>query len=467
MRSKILLIDDEESFFRSFALILRDHPIDITWAADGKDGIKAFKDHPHGFATVVIDYVLPDLKGSEVCQHLRKINPKQDFLFTSGHRTVDVLADIVETGTDGFLPKGREPEEIRDRVLRSITKYQEETRIIGLDTYCPNQVELELNAANIVGRSKIMSQVLRDIRKYSDSPYPTLIVGETGVGKELVAQALVPKGKNLIAVNCSEFQEGLIESMLFGHVKGAFTGADKDTVGLVAQAHNNVLFLDEFHQLSKTGQAKLLRFLQEMKYRRVGDGSGKEISVNFKLITAVQTDIKERVADGRFLEDLIRRVNDLVIQVPSLSERLEDIEPLVRKFQNDFNSNKALKDRKQFSISTVSEMMRHHWEGNVRTLKTSVHQMLTDCPTEFVEVKDFKNYLRNKDVLGLGSAITASTGAEPLKEAKNEVEAKMMKDALTFGRTRSAAAKRVGMALSTFTRRLKELGINPEMYLQT
>ncbi|HEY8270973.1 MAG TPA: sigma 54-interacting transcriptional regulator [Pseudobdellovibrionaceae bacterium] len=467
MKAKILLIEDDESFARSFSLILREQPVEVVWAADAKAGIQAYKAAPYSFATVVIDYVLPDLKGSEVCQHLRRLHPEQEFLFTSGHRDLDILTDILETGTSGFLRKGRSPEETRERVLRSLEQYSKKTRIIGADNYSPSQAELELNMAGMTGCSKGLYQVVKDVQNYKQSPYSTLIVGETGVGKELVAQALVPKGKNLITINCAAFRdkENLLESELFGHVKGAFTGADKNTVGLVAQAHNNVLFLDELHHLSISAQAKLLRFLQEMKYRQVGDGSGKETSVNFKLITAVQPDIKERVADGRFMQDLIRRVNDLVIQVPALNERPEDIEPLVRKFQNEFNTDKPVEKRKQFRISTINEMMRHNWIGNIRTLKGAIRQMLTDCQSDIIEPKDFKNYLLNKDVLSSNTAIMPNV--ESIEDAKNELESKIMKEALALGRTRSQAALRLGMALSTFTRRLKELGINPELYLKT
>ncbi len=467
MRSRILLIEDDESYARSFSLMVRELSVEVIWAADAKAGIQTYKAQPHGFATVVIDYVLPDLKGSDVCQHLRRINPEQDFLFTSGHQNLEYYTDILETGSNGFILKGRSPDEVRARVRQSVEQYLKKNRVIGSDDYSPSQAELELNMAGMTGCSKALYQVVKDIQNYKQSSYPTLIVGETGVGKELVAQALVPKGKNLIAINCAGFRdkENLLESELFGHVKGAFTGADKDTVGLIAQANNNVLFLDELHQLSMSAQAKLLRFLQEMKYRRVGDGTGKEISANFKLITAVQPDIKERVADGRFMQDLIRRVNDLVIQVPPLSERPEDIEPLVRKFQSEYNADKPVEKRKQFRISTINEMMRHTWVGNIRTLKGAIRQMLTDCQTDIVEPKDFKNYLVNKDVLSSNTVVTQNV--ESLEDAKNELEAKIMKEALALGRTRSQAAKRLGMALSTFTRRLKELGINPELYLKT
>ncbi len=461
MNAKILLVEDDESFAQSFKLMLREHPIEVVWAPDAKSGIRSFQAAgANHFATVVIDYVLPDMKGSEVCQHLRRLSADQEFLFTSGHQEPEFLTDILETGSAGFLVKGRGVEEMRERVLRSVDQYQKKSRVVGKDAYSPSQAELELRAAGFIGRSESLYQILKETERYRASPYRTLIVGETGVGKELVARALVPPGRNLVAINCAAFRdkENLLESELFGYVKGAFTGAEKDTVGLVMQAHNNVLFLDELHHLSLSAQAKLYRFLQEMKFRRVGDGSGREISVDFKLIAAVQPDIKERVADGRFTKDLIRRVSELVIQVPPLRERPEDIEPLVRHFQEEYNAGKPQEKRKQFRISTIHEMTKHSWDGNVRTLRGAVRKMLTDCQADIVNPRDFKFYLET-DFLGAGN----STQADPasLETEKDELQKRHITDALARSRTRSEAASGLACHFPHSVEKQKNLGSLP------
>lgn len=315
MTAKVLLIEDDETFVNALRLAMQPSGTEIVWAPDGAAGASLFKKKPHDYAAVVIDYVLPDMKGSEVCRSLRRINPEQEILFASGHQNPEYLTDILETGTAGFLVKGRGADELRERVLQSVDRYEKKLRVLGRDNYSPTEAEIELRRVGFVGRSKPLYTVLKEIERYLPSPYRALIVGETGVGKELVANALVPAGKKLVAVNCASFRdkENLLEAELFGYVKGAFTGAERDTAGLVMQAHNNVLFLDELHQLSISAQAKLFRFLQEMKFRRVGDT--REITVDFKLIAAVQPDIRERVKDGRFTEDLIRRVSELVIQL--------------------------------------------------------------------------------------------------------------------------------------------------------
>lgn len=463
MTAKVLLIEDDETFVNALRLAMQPSGTEIVWAPDGAAGASLFKKKPHDYAAVVIDYVLPDMKGSEVCRSLRRINPEQEILFASGHQNPEYLTDILETGTAGFLVKGRGADELRERVLQSVDRYEKKLRVLGRDNYSPTEAEIELRRVGFVGRSKPLYTVLKEIERYLPSPYRALIVGETGVGKELVANALVPAGKKLVAVNCASFRdkENLLEAELFGYVKGAFTGAERDTAGLVMQAHNNVLFLDELHQLSISAQAKLFRFLQEMKFRRVGDT--REITVDFKLIAAVQPDIRERVKDGRFTEDLIRRVSELVIQVPPLRERVEDIEPLVRFFQDEYNAGRTAEQRKQFRIATVYEMAAHAWPGNIRELRSAVRKMLTDCAGDIVNPQDFRRYLEN-DVLGDGAARAASLPA--IGDAREELDSKLIKDALGRSRTRSEAAKRLGMPLSTFSRKTKELGINAELHLK-
>lgn len=462
---RILLIEDDETFYEALELILAGHAIEIIRAKDARSGIRQYREAGSGhFSTVIIDYLLPDMRGSEVCQQIRRINPEQELIFTSGHQNPDYLTDILETGTAGFLRKGRPAAEMRECILQSLDRYQKKSRVIGQDQYSASQAELELRAAGFIGRSEGLYKVLKETQRYRSSRYRTLIVGETGVGKELVANALVPEGKKLIAINCAAFRdkENLLEAELFGYVKGAFTGAEKDTMGLVMQAHGNVLFLDELHHLSITAQTKLYRFLQEMKFRRVGDGSGREISVDFKLVAAVQPDIRERVADGRFTEDLIRRVSELAIQVPPLRERAADIEPLVRHFQEEYNTDRPSADRKQFRISTVNEMTRHSWEGNIRTLKSAVRKMLTDCASDIVNPKDFRTYLE-ADFLRKASALAAPIS---LNVARSELEEQLIIEALSQSRTRAEAAKRLGMPHSTFSRKTKELGIEPALHLK-
>jgi DNA-binding NtrC family response regulator len=276
---------------------------------------------------------------------------------------------------------------------------------------------------------------------------------------------IVPDGKTFVAVSCASFidRENLLESELFGYVKGAFTDAKQDTPGLIMKAHNNVLFLDELHQLSVAAQSKLLRFLQEMKFRKVGDHSGRETAVNFKLVSAVQPDIKARLKDGRFLPDLIERVGSLVIHLPALRDRTEDIELLVRKFQDDFNLSVNAKQRRQFRISTIAEMQKHDWPTNVRGLQNAVKRMLTNCTSDIVNPKDFRLYLET-DLMQ--SSVNSDEKVLSLEKATNQFESNAIIKALKSSRTRVEAATRLGLPLTSFLRRLDKFEINAEIFLQ-
>lgn len=435
MKHKILLIEDDESFLENLKLMLSGLNVEFTWANTAAKGIQLYRQNLQKYSTVIIDYVLPDQKGTAVCETLRRLNPEQDFLFASGHDDPEFIMDVAATGSSGFLAKGRPAAELRDKIQRSLSNFETRIRVIGHDDYEQSKAELELKANGFIGRSQVMYSMLKEIETAKKSPYPTLIVGDTGSGKELVARALTPSGKNLVAVNCAAFieRENLLESELFGYVKGAFTGADKDTVGLVTQAHGQVLFLDELHQLSLAAQAKLLRFLQEMKFRKVGDNSAKETPVQFKLIATVQTDIKERLKDGRFLPDLIERVGALQIRVPALRERLDDLEPLVRFFQDEFNKNRPENEKKQIRISTVAEMKKQSWPTNIRGLQNAVKQMLTNCKGDIASPKDFSAFM-DKNLLT--SPVLGAASDMPLDEATENFEKQKIEMTLSSSKTR-------------------------------
>ena len=179
MKKKLLLIEDDESFFEAIELMLADYPIEVIWADTGAKGIQIYRQNPHGFANVIVDYVLPDLRGTEVCQHLRRLNPDQGILFASGFLNVEYLTDQLETGAAGFLKKGSPTAGLRDQILRVISNYEKRTRVIGFDDYEPGKAEIELKQEGIIGRSQSMHAVLSQVKTARNSPYPTLIIGET------------------------------------------------------------------------------------------------------------------------------------------------------------------------------------------------------------------------------------------------------------------------------------------------
>lgn len=464
MKHKILLIEDDETFYDSVKTIMTGHPVEIVWADTGAKGIQKYRQDLYSFAVVIIDYKLPDTNGGDVCRHLKRLNSEQIFLFTSQYFEKEYLTDQLRAGSDGFIDKTTQPEEIREEILRATSIYEKENRVLGADVFEKTRTQRDLEAEGFTGKSAVMYSMLQRLISARDSKYPTLLVGETGSGKELAAKTLVPKGKNLVALSCASFidRENLLESELFGYVKGAFTDAKADTPGLIMQAHNNVLFLDELHQLSIAAQSKLLRFLQEMRFRKVGDHTGRETAVDFKLVAAVQPDIKLRLKDGRFLPDLLERVGALVVHVPPLRERPEDIELLVRKFQDDFNDGRSPSEKRQVRISTITEMAKQPWPTNVRGLQNAVKRMLTNCHSDVVNPKDFRAHLDND----LMTDADPQTGHLSLEEAKKNFESKAIIKALKGSRTRVEAAARVGLPLTNFLRRLEKFEINADLFLQ-
>lgn len=463
MKTRVLLIEDSEAFVNSVRLMLRNHPVEVVPAFTGTEGIQTYKKNPHSFASVIVDYILPDIKGSEVSKVVRKINPEQDILFASGYQESNYLMDLLETGgARSFIFKGRPSSEIRSKILESISSYQNQNRVLGYDQYTPSDVEKELRDIQMIGRSGAMAQILEQIKRYRESPFPVLIIGETGTGKELIARALVPKGKKMIVVPCPAFiqSENLLESELFGYVKGAFTGANQDRAGLLVQAHGEVLFLDELHELSLTAQAKLLRFLQEMRFRRVGDHSGREISIQFKLISATKPEIFERLKTGRFLEDLYHRVAQLEMNIPALRVRTEDIEPLVRHIQDEFNIGKPACAQKQIRISTIQEMVKFPWNGNVRQLQNAVRRMFTDARGDIVNPPDFENYLKNMD--GKTPSLPRDLS---LSEATKMLEVQRITSALAISKTLTETAAKLKITRWTLNRKLVRFGINHESHL--
>lgn len=464
MKNRVLLIEDDDGFVNAVKLMLRDHPVDVVRSATGAEGIQKYREMPYAFATAIIDYCLPDQVGSEIARHIRKLNPDQDILFASGYQNPEYLIDLLETGgARSFICKDRPTNEIRSRILDSISIYQNKNRVVGLDDYSQSKAEIELKAAGIIGRSQVMCAVLKQINKYISSPLSVLLVGETGTGKELIAKALVPPGKKLVTVDCTKFaqNEQLLESDLFGYVQGAFTGATRDKPGLMVQAQDQVLFLDELHTLSIVAQTKLLRFLQEMRYRRVGDHTGREISINFKLIAATKPDILDRVRDGRFLEDLYHRVAKLEIRIPPLRDRAEDIEPLVRHFQEQFNQGKPSDEHKQIRISTINELKKLLWSGNVRQLDNVVQRLLTDAQGDIVNPTDLDAYLKTQGELVSNGSVPGGT----LDESTQRFETDKIIGALKRCRTQTEAAAKLGISRWNLNRKLARFEINPEAYL--
>jgi DNA-binding NtrC family response regulator len=382
---QVLLIEDEESIRRVMSRILKEenHQYEITEAVDGKQGLDLlFK---RQFDLVLCDIKMPKMDGIEV---LKKANDEMlniPFIMLTGHGNVETAVKAMKLGAYDFISK---PPDL-NRLLNSVRHSLENKSLRSENTILKNKVAQKYL---IIGESFSIEEVKRMISKVASTDARVLVTGENGTGKELVAQQLHQQSnrfnKKFIEVNCAAIPSELIESELFGHVKGAFTSAVKDRSGKFEAAHNGTLFLDEIADMSLAAQAKVLRALQEKKIQRVGNE--KDISIDVRVIAATNKNLKQEIKEGRFREDLYHRLAVILIHVPSLKERLDDIPLLTDHFTNLLTIEQGL-ENKLFSSEALQKLKNYPWSGNVRELRNVVERLmiLGDNPITTENINQF------------------------------------------------------------------------------
>ena len=382
---QVLLIEDEESIRRVMSRILKEEndQYKITEAVDGKQGLDLlFKIQ---FDLVICDIKMPKMDGIEV---LKKANDEMlniPFIMLTGHGNIETAVEAMKLGAYDFISK---PPDL-NRLLNSVRHALENKSLRSENTILKNKVAQKYL---IIGESFSIEEVKRMISKVASTDARVLVTGENGTGKELVAQQLHQQSErfkeNFIEVNCAAIPSELIESELFGHVRGAFTSAVKDRSGKFEAAHNGTLFLDEIADMSLAAQAKVLRALQEKKIQRVGNE--KDISVDVRVIAATNKNLKQEIKEGRFREDLYHRLAVILIHVPTLKERLDDIPLLTHHFINLLTKEQGL-ENKLFSSEALQKLKNYPWSGNVRELRNVVERLmiLGDNPITSENINQF------------------------------------------------------------------------------
>ena len=382
---QVLLIEDEESIRRVMSRILKEEndQYQITEAVDGKQGLDLLSKGQ--FDLVLCDIKMPKMDGIEV---LKKANDEMlniPFIMLTGHGNIETAVEAMKLGAYDFISK---PPDL-NRLLNSVRHAFENKSLRSENTKLKNKVAQKYL---IIGESFSIEEVKRMISKVASTDARVLVTGENGTGKELVAQQLHQQSKrfkeNFIEVNCAAIPSELIESELFGHVKGAFTSAVKDRSGKFEAAHNGTLFLDEIADMSLAAQAKVLRALQEKKIQRVGNE--KDISIDVRVIAATNKNLKQEIKEGRFREDLYHRLAVILIHVPSLQERLDDIPLLTDHFTNLLTIEQGL-ENKRFSSEALQKLKNYPWSGNVRELRNVVERLmiLGDNPITSENINQF------------------------------------------------------------------------------
>ena len=368
--SKILIIEDEEPIRRVLVRILKDEDssFEIHEASDGKKGLDLIKNDSYGL--VLCDIKMPKVDGIELLQRTRKTNSTIPFIMLTGHGNIETAVESMKLGAYDFISK---PPDL-NRLINSVRNALEKKELVAENKILRKKVAKKYE---IIGNSKSIMEIHAMIDKVAKTEARVLITGESGTGKELVAHNIHEKSSRakspFIEVNCAAIPSELIESELFGHLKGSFTSAVKDREGKFEAANNGTIFLDEIGDMSLAAQAKVLRALEENKIQRVG--SQKDISVDVRVLAATNKDLKKEIDDGNFREDLYHRLAVIVIKVPELSKRKSDIPVLVDHFSNIISKEQGI-ETKKFSKDSLKLLEDYNWSGNVRELRNVVERLI-------------------------------------------------------------------------------------------
>jgi DNA-binding NtrC family response regulator len=369
MSARILIADDEEIVIRSCLRILDGDDFQVEAVQDGREALRKIEENPYD--VMILDIMMPNMDGLEVLRRVKETHPNLDVIMITGLSQIDTAVQAMKLGAFDYISKPFEPDELKLVVRRAL----ERRRLLQENLTLKSELSSKYRFENIIGLSPQMQAVYRLIAQCAPTSSTVLITGESGTGKELIARAIhynsLRKDKPFVAVDCNALSENLLESELFGHVKGAFTSAVVNKKGMFEVAGSGTLFLDEIGNISMSIQAKLLRVLQEREFRAVGDT--RTLIANFRLVTATNKDLKAMVAAGTFRDDLYYRINIFPIHAPALRERKGDIPALAYHFLKVFSAElgKKITDISEGALSTL---VNYGWPGNVRELENVMHR---------------------------------------------------------------------------------------------
>ena len=386
--SKILIVEDEASIRRVLVKILseEDKSHEIYEAEDGLIALNKIK--KENFDLVLCDIKMPKMDGIEVLEFTKKIKPETPIIMISGHGDLDTAVDSMKKGAYDYISK---PPDL-NRLLNTVRNAIDKKNLTIENTLLKRKI---ISSFEMIGESKELNKIRDLIKKVAITDAKILIAGPNGAGKELVARSIHSTSNRahnpLIEVNCAAIPGELIESELFGHVKGSFTGAIKDKTGKFEAANNGTIFLDEVGDMSLSAQAKVLRVLQDNCIQKVG--GGKDIKIDVRVIAATNKDLKKEIEKGKFREDLFHRLAVIIINVPSLKERRNDIPLLINYFSTNISKAQGTKEKK-FSKSAVKLLKSMNWTGNVRELRNVVERLIILGDEKEISEKNVKQFAK-------------------------------------------------------------------------
>jgi DNA-binding NtrC family response regulator len=449
---KILIIDDEEKLRGLIARIISLEGFEVLQAGDCKSGLKKLEQNT--IDVVFCDVKLPDGNGVDLTAIIKEKNPSVEVVLLTAYGNIPDGVQAIKNGAFDYIVKGDDNNKIIPLLHRAIEKNSLTKRVAQLEA----QLETKFSFDGIIGTSKSLQQAIELAKKVAMTDTTVLLTGETGTGKEVFAQAIhqssLRKNKSFVAINCSAFSHDLLESEMFGHKAGAFTGATKDKKGLFEEANNGTIFLDEVGEMALDLQAKLLRVIENGEFIKVGES--KITKVNVRIITATNRDLRKEIETGQFRQDLYYRLSVFQIQLPALRERVLDIELLANYFLNLFTL-KTNKKIKAISNDFIQLLKLHTWPGNIRELKNVIERsviletenrlMPDSLPIEIQQLKT-TNQDSNQDKT-LSAFSLASAEKLHIQKVLN----------YTNG-NKTETARLLGIALTTLYRKLEEYKIN-------
>jgi len=446
---KILVVDDEQIIRESLSFILKNEGYEVSEASNGKEAYEKVLESAYDL--VITDIEMPEMKGIDLLEHITTASPQTLVFIITAHGSIETAIQALRNGASDYILKPVEFDELVVKIQRLL-----EHRRISIENKLLRKELLDkYDFSKLIGKSTAMKKVFDMIQTVSGTSSTVLITGKSGTGKELVARAIhynsKRKTKLFVVVNCGAIPETLIESELFGHKKGAFTGAASDKAGFFKTADNGTLFLDEISEMPFQLQVKLLRALEQEEIIPVG--SSTPISIDVRIVAATNRDLLKEVEAGKFREDLYYRLNVVEIHLPSLAERKEDIplliEHFVQKFRREMNKN-----IKGVDNDVMKHLLAHEWKGEIRELENIIERAVIFSTDEFVSMKSLPEFFQ----VSTEKAIARNDMS--LREALDEVEKQFIYTTLErFEFDKEKTAGQLKISLPTLYRRIKDLGI--------
>ncbi len=446
---KILVVDDETPSREALGLLLKSAGFEITGAATGHEAFELLT--AGSFDIVITDLFLPDLNGIDILKRVKALSPAMEVILITGHASAETAVRAMKEGAFDYITKPLNLDELR----MIIDKALEKRRLLSENVYLKKQLRDKFEFANIIGSSPAMQKVFNRMKRIIKTDATVLVMGESGTGKEIVAKAIHFNGhrkdKPFIAVHCGAIPESLLESELFGHMKGAFTGAVRDKIGKFEAADQGTIFLDEIGTMPMHLQTKLLRVLQEQEVERIG--SNRPIKLDVRIISATNQNLEEEVKGGNFRDDLFYRLNVIPLNLPPLRERREDILSLVKHFLQ-----KNCKEMKRPMMTLTKEVLEalelYHWPGNVRELENIVERTVALTEGNQITLDDLPSAIRME-----ASTRVVERGVDLVKTV-NEIEKKMIAEALALTNgVKARAAAMLNLNRTTLVEKMRRLGM--------